>query len=69
MKICHAPHLELSPKCFPVEIIALFSASEQTHCALVVCDFEWVTVALHNAFLRSTEDVTMLISCYVAGPI
>ena len=34
--------------------IALFSASEQTHCTLVVCDSEWVTVALshHSAILN-----------------
>ena len=25
-------------------------ASEQTHCALVVCDSEWVTVALNSVF-------------------
>ena len=27
--------------------IALFSALEQTHCALVACDSEWVTVAFY----------------------
>ena len=27
----------------------LFSASEQTHCALVVCDSERVTISLHSA--------------------
>ena len=33
---------------------ALISASKQTSCTLAVCDFEWVTVALHNAaFLLS----------------
>ena len=69
MNTCHTTHLELSPECFTVEIIGLFSASKQTNCALVVCDFECVTVTLHNAFLRSTGEVTTLISCYVAGPI
>ena len=29
-----------SRDCFTMAIIALFSASEQTHCALVVCDSE-----------------------------
>ena len=47
-----------------VATIALFSASEQTHCALVVCDSEWVTVALHSMFLMSTEVVTVLFSCW-----
>ena len=33
------PHLEMSPKCFTMAITALLSASEQTHCTLVVCDW------------------------------
>ena len=37
--------------------IALFSASKQTSCALVACNSEWVTVALHGAVLISTEVV------------
>ena len=40
---------------FLMEIIALFSASEQIHCALVVCDYKWMTVALHNALLNTAE--------------
>ena len=38
MSTCRAPHLEMSPKSFTMATVALFSASEQTHCALVVCD-------------------------------
>ena len=36
------PHLEMSPKYFtmPVATIALFTASEQIHCALVICNTE-----------------------------
>ena len=30
--------------------IVLFSALEQTHCALVACDSEWVSVAFYSAF-------------------
>ena len=30
--------------------IALFSSLEQTHCAYVVCDSEWVTVFFYNAY-------------------
>ena len=37
---CWAPHLEMSPERFTMATIALFSASEQTSCALVVCDSE-----------------------------
>ena len=44
------PHLEMSPNRFTMATIALFSQSEQTHSALVVCHSEWVTVALHSAF-------------------
>ena len=38
-------------------------------CALVVCDSEseWETVALHSAFWISTEVVTVLFGCYMAG--
>ena len=30
--------------------MALFSALKQIHCALVACDFEWVTVAFYSTF-------------------
>ena len=30
------------------DYIVPFSASKQTHCALVICGSEWVTVALHS---------------------
>ena len=40
---CRAPYLEMIPKRFTMAIIALFSASEQIHCVLVVCDSdEWL---------------------------
>ena len=45
----------------------LFSTSEQTHCALVVCNSKWLTVALHSMFWMSTQVVTMLFSCYMTG--
>ena len=44
-----APHLKMSHKRFTMATIALSSASEQTNCALVVCDPEWVTVELYTA--------------------
>ena len=40
-----ASHLQISPKSFTVATVVLFSASKQTHCTLVACDSEWVTVA------------------------
>ena len=57
----------MSLKRFAMATIALFSASEQTHCALVVCDSESVTVALHSAFSISTEVLTPLFGRYMAG--
>ena len=47
--------------------IALFCASEQTHCTVVVLDSEWVIVALHSIFSISTKVVAVLFSCYMAG--
>ena len=39
MNTCCAPHLGMRPeRSFTMTSIALFSASEQTNCALVVCD-------------------------------
>ena len=50
---------------FTVATIALFSASEQTHFALAVCDSERVTAALRSeVFLISTE-VAYLQRCLV----
>ena len=46
---------------------ALFSASKQLHCTLVVRNPKWVTVPLHGMFWISTEVVTVLFSCYMAG--
>ena len=46
---------------------ALFSVSEQLHCTLVVSNPKWVTVPLHRMFWISTEVVTALFSCYMAG--
>ena len=42
--------------------MALFSALEQTHCALVACDSEWVTVAFHPNGVS-----TALFGFYMAG--
>ena len=47
--------------------VTLFSASEQTHCPLVICNSEWVTVALHNMFWISTKVVTVLFGCYTTS--
>ena len=62
------PPLEMGLKRFTVATIALFSSSEQTHCALAVCDTEWATVALHSTFWIFTEVAkrTSLFSCYMA---
>lgn len=38
MNTCRAPHLGMILMRFTVSTIALFSASEQTHCVLVVYD-------------------------------
>ena len=40
--------VEMNPKYFTVAAIALFSASEHTHCALVVCVSESMTVGSHR---------------------
>ena len=66
MNACRAPHLQMSPERFTMATLclALFSASEQTHCTLVVCDSAWVTVALHSAFWISTEVFTALFGCW-----
>ena len=66
MNTCWAPHREMSPRRFTMAAIALFSASEQTHCALIVCDSKWVTVSLHSVFWLAAEVVTVLVSCYIA---
>ena len=49
--------------------IALFSALEQTHCALVACDSEWVTVAFHSEFsnIHPNGVSTALFGFYMAG--
>ena len=56
------------PDCF---YIVLFSALEQTHCALVACDSYWVTVASYSTFfLISIETVylgTVLFGCYMVS--
>ena len=38
-------------------------------CALVICDTQWVTVALPSELWISTKVVTALFSCYMAGAI
>ena len=60
-------YLEVSTSCLTMATAALFSASEHTHCTLVVCYSEWMTVALHSVFWASTEVVTALYSCYMTG--
>ena len=52
--------------CFP---IAIFFVSEQTYCARVICNSEWVTVALRSAFLNIHQSnvFTGLLACYRAG--
>ena len=36
----------MRPKCFTMTTMVLFSAFEQTHCAMVICDSEWMTAYL-----------------------
>ena len=50
MNTSWVPHLEMSPKCFTMTTTALFPASKQTHCALAVCDSEWVTSCTQRIF-------------------
>ena len=47
---------------------ALFSALEQTSCALFACDLKRVAVTFHSAFfsIRRSGVLTALFSCYVA---
>ena len=48
--------------------IALFSASEQTHCALLACDSKWMTVALHGVLNVHRSAVrTALLACRMTG--
>ena len=54
-------------KLFTMATIAPFYASEQTHCALVVCDSERVTAASHIVFWIFTEVATTLSSRYMFG--
>ena len=70
MKTRQEPHLKMSYKCFTVAAIALFSASEQTHCILVVCD--WMSDCSFTQYLLqwiATEVVTAFISCYITGAL
>ena len=50
---CQAPHLRMNPKHFTVPSVALFSASQQSQCAAVGCNSEWVTVVLHCTFFNT----------------
>ena len=45
---CWATHFEISPKRFTTPTLTLLFASEQAHCALVVCDSESASVALQE---------------------
>ena len=49
--------------------IALFSALELTHCTLITCDSEGVTVAFCSAFFNShpSSILTVLFGCSMAG--
>ena len=49
--------------------LSLFSASMQTHCSQVICNSEWVTVALHCALLSIHWSVVLsvLFGYYMAG--
>ena len=58
----HCLKMNLAGLCRPAVVvdrfyISVFSALEQTHCALVACDSNWVTVAFYSAFWISTEVV------------
>lgn len=66
MNTCQAPHLKSRLKCFTLATTALFSTSEQTYCAFVLCVSKWVTVSLHSVFWLAAEVVTVLVSCYIA---
>ena len=52
MNSCRACHPEMSPERFTMTSEAPFCASQQIHCSLVVCDSEWVTIAVHSTFLN-----------------
>ena len=69
MNTCWAPHHEMSPKHFTVVTIALFSASEQTQCALVVCHLKSVTHLTQHILNihRSGDNAVWLLhgQCYV----
>ena len=60
-----ARHLELGPKRFTMAIVALFSASEQAHCAPVVYNSEWVTVLYTVCFEWPLKWLQRC--CYMAG--
>ena len=55
-----SPSFEMSPKRFTMAAVVLFSASQKTHCTLIICDSEWVTVAVHSTVLNITEVLTVL---------
>ena len=57
-------HLKTSQECFTTATYWLFSVFKLTHCAEIVCNFVWVTVALLSAFGISTGVVTVLFSCW-----
>ena len=42
---------------------AIFFVSEQTYCARVICNFEWVTVALRSAFLNIHQSNVLRAVC------
>ena len=61
----------MSHKRFAMAIIPLFSAFQQSYCALVArhyVGYEWLHVSLLSAFVWAPTEVdTALFSCYMAG--
>ena len=53
LNTCRAPHLKMSSEHFTMTTIALFSVSEETHCAPVVCHSERVTVDIPSDLLTA----------------
>ena len=49
--------------------LALFSALDQTHCALVVCGSKWVTIFFYSTFLNIHWHgvLAAIFCCYMAG--
>ena len=59
--VCWAPYFSMSPKHFTMATMALFSASEQIHSTVVICDPDWVSPALQSALWISTISETYFV--------